>query len=97
MSSPQMANLLNKTAAAAEEFKRLLSAEQGWAEERSTLQQDVAKKAQDLDKLQAKCRRLEELRASEVAAWRKERDAGMLAFPVHKVIFCVQLWAEGIR
>ena len=28
MSSPQMANLLNKTAAAAEEFKRLLAAEQ---------------------------------------------------------------------
>ena len=75
MASPQMANLLNKTAAAAEEFKRLLSAEQGWAEERSTLQQDLSKKAQELDKLQAKCRRLEELRASEVSAWRKERDS----------------------
>jgi len=75
MASPQMANLLNKTAAAAEEFKRLLGAEQGWAEERSAIQQDLAKKAQELDKLQAKCRRLEELRASEVTAWRKERDA----------------------
>ena len=75
MASPQMANLLNKTAAAAEEFKRLLGAEQGWAEERSAIQQDLAKKAQELDKLQAKCRRLEELRTSEVAAWRKEREA----------------------
>ena len=75
MATPQMANLLNKTAAAAEEFKRLLGAEQGWAEERSTLQQELAKKAQELDKLQAKCRRLEELRASEVGAWRKERES----------------------
>ena len=75
MSSPQMANLLNKTAAAAEEFKRLLAAEQSWIEERSTLMKNLQTKAQELDKLQAKCRRLEELRATEVAAWRKERDA----------------------
>jgi predicted nucleic acid-binding Zn-ribbon protein len=72
--SPQMANLLNKTAAAAEEFKRLLGAEHAWAEERSSMQQELAKKAQDLDKMVAKCRRLEELRASEVSAWRKERE-----------------------
>ena len=71
----QMANLLNKTAAAAEEFKRLLSEEQSWAEERSAMQQDASRKATELDKLNSKCRRLEELRASEVSAWRKERDS----------------------
>ncbi len=57
------------------QLPRRRGAEQGWAEERSTLQQELAKKAQELDQLQAKCRRLEELRASEVGAWRKERGA----------------------
>jgi hypothetical protein len=46
VSSPAQANLLNKTAAAAEEFKRLLLAEQEWQEERSQYQQDIAKAIQ---------------------------------------------------
>jgi hypothetical protein len=46
VASPAQANLLNKTAAAAEEFKRLLLAEQEWQEERAQFQQDIAKAIQ---------------------------------------------------
>eukprot|EP00281_Chroomonas_sp_CCMP1168_P022395 CAMPEP_0206225426 /NCGR_PEP_ID=MMETSP0047_2-20121206/7541_1 /ASSEMBLY_ACC=CAM_ASM_000192 /TAXON_ID=195065 /ORGANISM="Chroomonas mesostigmatica_cf, Strain CCMP1168" /LENGTH=372 /DNA_ID=CAMNT_0053648425 /DNA_START=320 /DNA_END=1435 /DNA_ORIENTATION=+ len=74
VASPQQANLLNKTAAAAEEFKRLLAAEQEWQEERAQYQADMAKAIQEVDKQTSRVRRLEELRVSEAAAWRKERE-----------------------
>jgi len=71
----QLANLANKTAAAAEEFKRLLAAEHSWAEERATLQAEVARQRAEAEKLGHKIRRLEEARAAEAASWRKEREA----------------------
>ena len=51
-------------------LKHTCTHHQGWAEERSIIQQDLSRKAQELDKQQAKCRRLEELRASEVSQTR---------------------------
>ena len=70
MASPQMANLLNKTAAAAEEFKRLLGAEQGWAEERSAIQQDLASVhlEQVAQRVLAWCRRERGCESAGVAA-----------------------------
>ena len=74
MNSPQMANLMSKTAAAAEEFKRLLAAEQQWAEERAHFQSEIMKKDQEIDKQNAKIKRFEESRAVEMQALRKERE-----------------------
>uniref|UniRef100_A0A7S4PNY6 Uncharacterized protein n=1 Tax=Guillardia theta TaxID=55529 RepID=A0A7S4PNY6_GUITH len=74
MNSPQMANLMSKTAAAAEEFKRLLAAEQQWAEERAHFQSEIIKKDQEIEKQIAKIKRFEESRAVEMQALRKERE-----------------------
>ena len=72
--SQQSASLLAKTAAAADEFKRLLAAEKQWAEERHELGRKQSELEQNVSKQTARIKALEEMRSSEASLWRREKE-----------------------
>ncbi len=72
--SQQSVPLLAKTAAAADEFKRLRAAEKHWAEERYEFGRKNAELEQNLVKLTAQINALDEIRSSEASLWRREKE-----------------------
>ena len=75
--SLQRESLLAKTAAAAEELKRLLYAEKQWAEERAEWQRKFYEQEQAMLRQSAKIKGLEDARSADSSAWRKEKSALM--------------------